>query len=182
VYHVSDFQKIYEKRIVHNKKTMRKIVNTFYINFKKEEYFNDIEPLLDIIQSSYEENETIDKFNIAINNFLIDKIFKLDVKRKIGSDLGLGRYRLNERIIKNCQLMDATVYLSGFGAKKYNDPAQFIRENISLKYFTSVFTNLIPVDLIRLSVVQLILKYGSEYLSEKLNFCRMNRETYLKDE
>ena len=181
VKHINDFLKISEKKIIKDNKIIKKILNTFYINFKRAKYFNEIEPLLSVIQKSYEESETIDIFNIRINNFLIDDILNLNIKRAIGTDLKLDEYKLNERIVKNCKLLNATVYLSGSGAKSYNDPNYFISENISLKYYNSLFATLIPQNLIKLSIIQIILLFGSNFIREKLSVLKENRGRYLID-
>lgn len=180
VYHISDFQRICEKNIVKNDKILTKIVNSIYYNFKSELYFKSVEPVLDILKSSYKKFDRLDEFNMNINNFIIEELLGIKTKKFNGTDLGLGKFSKNERIIKNCQLLEADYYLSGSGGKKYMDIESFKEEKIQVLYFSSFIWGQLKPEIRNSSIIQIVSEVGLEYLKEKISYLILNRKKYLR--
>lgn len=179
VYHVNDFQRIFEKKIVKNDKILTKIVNSIYYNLKREQYFKDVKPVLDIIKSSYEKFDRLDKFNMNINNFIIEELLGIKTKKYIGFDLGLQDFTKNQRIAKNCQIFQSDIYLSGTGGQKYMDLRFFTEEKIQVFYFRSHIYNQLKPEIQDSSIIKIISSVGQEYLIEKFDYLIQNREQFL---
>ena len=61
---------------------------------------------------------------------------KLEIKTKtyVSSELECDNGDRNERLVNICNHFDAKIYLSGTGAKQYNDKELFLENNIEIKY------------------------------------------------
>ena len=75
----------------------------------------------------------VSELNTALIKFICQF---LDIKTKIikSSDLNKVEQGRNERLVEICHILGATEYISGFGAKKYNDPQVFKTRSIHLTY------------------------------------------------
>lgn len=70
--------------------------------------------------------------NISITEYLL-KHFEINTSMKIESQIGSSGMS-NDRIIDLCKKIDASVYLSGAGAKAYIDKDLFVQADIALEY------------------------------------------------
>jgi hypothetical protein len=70
---------------------------------------------------------------------LVCRLLDLDRPILVASSLGLTATEKNERLVEICAKVGATIYLSGRGARSYNDEDLFRSHGISLEYshFTS---------------------------------------------
>src|SRR5579859_3080262 len=90
-------------------------------------YFPEIEELLSRDYSS------LAKLNIALINFFCVK-FAIDTPIHIQSELGIEFGKKNYLNLGITMHFKGNVYLSGGGARKYNDDSLFLKEGIELRY------------------------------------------------
>ena len=62
------------------------------------------------------------------------RLLGLDRPILVASKLGLTATEKNERLVEICERVGATTYLSGRGARSYNDESLFRSHGISLEY------------------------------------------------
>jgi hypothetical protein len=121
-------------------------------------YFSD---LMDIISTPYPH---LSALNIAILHYLRAQLgvhTPMVVSSDIKQDFGMR----SERIMHLCQHFGADIYLSGTGARKYNDETAFARQGIRIVYqqFTSPVYPQLHGDFIpNLSVIDLLFNCGPE--------------------
>lgn len=116
-------------------KAKRKLLNQIIVNYRKANFFMEIEPLVTKMIMNQERNLSL--YNIAIIKKLIS-IFNIDIEIIIASNLnhqGKGN-DMNVDILKK---INATHYLSGIGAKNYHDDKPFQEANIEV--FWQEFTH-----------------------------------------
>ena len=109
-------------------KAKRKLLNQIIENYRKSDFFKEIEPLVTKMIMNKEKNLSL--YNIDIIKELI-YIFDIDINIIIASSLyheGKGN-DMNVDILKK---VNATHYLSGIGAKNYHDDEPFERTNIKV--------------------------------------------------
>ncbi|MTI81808.1 MAG: WbqC family protein [Firmicutes bacterium] len=96
---------------------------------------------------------------------LIRNIFNIETPMVYSSQLPDLQGRKSERIIDICEKLGGSVYLSGQGAKAYNDKEIFNQHNIELKYQQfehPVYSQLWGDFVDKLSVVDLIFNCGPQ--------------------
>ena len=64
----------------------------------------------------------------------IKGVLGLNCRTLLSSDLGLPQGDPSERLAAQCLAVGGTTYLSGRGARSYNDPAVFERRGVELRY------------------------------------------------
>ncbi len=103
-----------------------------YFNYKKHPFFDEVYPLIQFI---YEK-----KYNFLID-VLIDSIeisfniFNIETETVLASKLNLDEsLKKEEMVIDILEQTGATIYLSGSGAKCYQNEENFSKKNIELKY------------------------------------------------
>lgn len=107
-----------------------KHLKTIEMNYKKSPFFDEIFADLNAIYSL--ESQNLAEFNINIIKFICDK-FNFTTKFVVSSALNITTSR-EQKVIDLCKSQNATVYLSGTGAKIYQDENNFLNENIALEY------------------------------------------------
>lgn len=123
-----------------------------------EPYFSN---LMDIISSSYPYLATL---NIAILHYLREQL-NIDTPMRLASDLTEDFGAGSERVMRLCQYFDADIYLSGRGARAYNDEAAFAQQGIQIVYqqFTCpVYPQLHGEFIPNLSALDLLFNCGPE--------------------
>ena len=113
-------QKINEIEVDTGSNWQEKHLRTFIANYTKAKYFsNYYEKIRNIYSSKY---TTVKDLNVRLLEFVIKE---LDIKTAIviASDIDMARkVKSNELLVEICKTLGAKKYLSGSGAKKYNDP------------------------------------------------------------
>jgi len=109
-------------------KSKQKILKTIQSSYSKSPFYDEVYPFIEQVfeaNSFCELNET----------FIIELCKKFELKTQIlkMSDLEVEGAK-NELIVGIGKKVEGTVYLSGTGAKSYNDPAYFKEHNIELIY------------------------------------------------
>ena len=125
-------QRIADKKYLKDKRELKKLVNTLNINIRRLPHGKEIDPIIDTFIKKYDELETVAELNIYMNQFIAG-LFGISPEIKLGTDLELDQYRKNNRLIRRCQLLGASVYLCGAGADGYQDEAQINAAGIDLR-------------------------------------------------
>ncbi len=119
----------YKEVFFSDKNWQLKVLKTLSFSYSKSPYYDIIFPFI-------EDVLYLDSFvnmNITFISRLLDK-FKIDTKIVLLSDLNTGLLRNNELILEICNKVGADEYLSGVGAKKYNDDLLYQDRGIKLTY------------------------------------------------
>ena len=108
----------------------KKHLKTLEMNYKKGAYFEQIFPgYAEVLMKDY---ANISDMNIAINQFILDG-FGINVSIVRTSDMEITTVR-EERILEICKKLGATEYLSGNGARAYQEEAHFEAVGLKLTY------------------------------------------------
>ena len=142
-----------------------KHINTLKMNYARSAFFEDVFKLLEpIISRKY-------NFLVELNMNLINAIAGyLDLNRKIVFSSETDTEDLNQvdRIVKLCEMMNATHYLTGDAARDYIDTERFARKGIQLEwhnYQHPVYNQLWGEFTQYLSIVDLLFNCGMESLN-----------------
>ncbi len=139
--------------------------------------------IINQIRGSYGGAAYFDKYMDLLSHYLVDQEYPslgalnidlirfccrelgIDTQIEVASELGKDFGSNNDLNIGICKHFNADVYLSGQGAKKYNDEELFKAEGLTLKYqqfehpeYHQLFKGFIP----KLSVIDLLLNEGPE--------------------
>lgn len=108
----------------------KKHLEAFYFNYKKapffEEVFSDLKRLYEY------DTDSMSDFNSNIIKFLIKK-FNFETRLCLSSSLEIISMK-EEKVIDICKSLNADIYLSGTGAKVYQDPENFANAGLELEY------------------------------------------------
>ena len=111
-------------------KWREKHLKTIQMNYGKAKYFNDIFPAFqDVLMAQY---KNIAELNIAVNQFIFDG-FHISVPMMRSSEMDITTVR-EERILDICNIVGADEYLSGNGARAYQEEEHFTARGIKLTY------------------------------------------------
>lgn len=107
-----------------------KHLRTLEMNYSKAKYFKDTFPeLQDVFMVDY---PNVAELNIAINEY-IAKRFGITPKFVRSSEFAIGTKR-EEKVIDLCVAVGGTRYISGNGARVYQDPEHFAVRGVELTY------------------------------------------------
>jgi hypothetical protein len=107
-------------------KTSKTIANYY----RKAPHFNEVYEFVDSYLMTTFEN--LAEMNVHFIRTICGKL-NIHTDLQFSSALNITETR-NDRIISICKHFGADIYLSGQGARKYNDPEAYARENISIQY------------------------------------------------
>lgn len=149
-------------------KNLRKHWNAIETNYKEAIYWNYFSDVLKDIYSN--EWKRLADMNIAIIR-AIKKVLNIPAEILIASELGDMNGKGSERNLNICKVLKANTYLSGLGAKNYNDHEAFSNEQIEIIYNNfqhPIYPQLGKKFIPKLSIIDLIFNCGSsskQYLS-----------------
>ena len=127
-----DGKAIYTEVKFADDKWSRKALKTLQRNYAKAPYFSEYYPYLETL---FTQADNFCKMNMDFIHFIVEELsIDTEVKRlsEIRNEQDLGHK--NDLIIGLCTYCDADMYLSGKGAKKYNDEALMNKNGIALNY------------------------------------------------
>lgn len=111
-------------------KWREKHLRTIEMNYTKAKYFKEFFPeLRDVFMVDY---PNVAALNIAINEFIAGK-FGIAPKFVLASDFNLSTKR-EEKVIDLCIAVGGTRYISGNGARVYQDASHFTARGVELTY------------------------------------------------
>lgn len=129
VYSGRSKQKISETRIFNPEKSIKKVLSTLEMNYKKAKYFQEYFPQLKSILMR--DFESLAGLNIEINQWICE-ILDIKTEIQISSELNIRVDDATDRLIEICRHFNATSYLSGFGGSNYQEKEKFAVKKIDL--------------------------------------------------
>ncbi len=151
-----------ELEIDYGQKWQSKALNSLKHAYGKaphfEPYYSEIEKIL------LTQYPNLAALNIALIEYF-KELFEIETPLKKMSDMPGNLGAKSEQIINICKLENADVYLSGQGAKKYNDQAMYDAAGIELQYMEyepPVYPQIGEKFISHLSVLDLVFNQGPE--------------------
>jgi hypothetical protein len=142
-------------------KWSQKHLKTIQFNYKKAVYFDEI---YSILTNTFEDISNLVELNINLIE-AIKSYLNIKTKTVRVSELFHVINQKNELIIDICGALEAEIYLSGEGAKSYNDEILLNKNRIKLLYtdfkhpvYKQLWGDFIP----NLSIIDLLFNYGPE--------------------
>jgi hypothetical protein len=159
-YHMGDI--ISKVRPKYELKWREKHLKTIEMNYAKAKFFKEIYPeLRDMYMVDY---PNVAELNIAINEYIAGK-FGITPKIVKASEFHLETKR-EEKVIDLCCAVGGTQYISGNGARVYQEESHFADRGIKLKYidydpieYPQLWKNFLPC----MSVLDYIFNCGYEW-------------------
>lgn len=131
-------------------------------NYQKSKFWDDFKDGFEQIYN--QEWEKLSHLNIALIKH-INRMLNIETPLLLESDFNRNFGSGNTRNINIVKFIKGTVYLSGIGARKYNDESEFTAHGISLQYqqfihpkYPQRFGNFVP----NLSIIDMIFNCGPE--------------------
>ena len=173
--HLGD--KICEVRTRDELNWKEKHLKTFEMNYKKAPFFDELYPRIRDVMSY--EYANIADFNIGLNQMILDG-FGISTPIVRTSSMNIESVR-EARILDICKELDASEYLSGTGAKVYQEESHFTSKGIKLTYLDYKpfeYKQLWPkVGFLRcMSVVDYIFNCGFDWETVEVEVRKMNGE------
>ncbi len=109
----------------------KKMLKTIQLNYSKAKFFSVFFPLIENVLSA--KHELLSAMNVELIKLFCEKL-NITTPIVLASEMNLSADEKNNRIIEICKSLDATIYQSGNGARKYNDENLFATNNIKLHY------------------------------------------------
>ena len=107
-----------------------KHLKTLEMNYGKTKYFDEFfKDFKELLAPTY---NSIAEMNIAINTFFARK-FGFNVEFSKSSDMNITTFR-EERVLDICNKLGATTYISGNGARAYEEEEHFTARGLKLVY------------------------------------------------
>ncbi|AZZ91668.1 hypothetical protein EUZ85_13385 [Hahella sp. KA22] len=125
-------QRIADKKYVKSEKELNKILKTINLNLSGMPYSHELAPICEELASIYFLYSSVAEINIHMNMY-IASLLGIDVEFKKGTELGLEAFHKNERLIRRCEVLGSSVYLSGQGADGYQDESLLNQAGIELR-------------------------------------------------
>jgi len=140
---------------------LKKHVNFFKMRYSKTKEKIFLEEILEIY-SKYTDCQEINmvEFNIEFINLICKHI---EIERNIlkASELKISKeYKKQDRVIEIIKRVDCDCYISGNGAKDYQNDLDFKKENIKLNYMKFMVPPEYQIEDENLSIVDLMLHEG----------------------
>lgn len=151
-----------ELEIDYSQKWQSKALASLKHAYGKAPFFDQYYPEIESILLS--EFPNLAELNIALIQYFMG-VFEINTPLKRMSEMPGNLGSKSEQIINICKLENADVYLSGQGAKKYNDQAMYNEAGIELRYieYSPPSYNQAGGDFIsHLSVLDLVFNIGPE--------------------
>lgn len=133
-----------------------------YDSYRKAPYFEEYSPIFEKIYNA--KWDYLCELNIEIIK-IVKQILKIKSQIIISSELQVNLGSKSERNMNICKFLGGDVYLSGTGARKYNDEDAFLKAGIKLEYtdfkhpiYPQLWGDFVP----NLSVVDLLFNCGAE--------------------
>lgn len=153
-----------ELELDYTQKWAVKMINQLNAAYVKAPYFDMFfNPLSDLLK---QEHKSLADLNITLIKYICGQL-GIKTPMSVASELAIDFGRKNDLNLNICKYFKANIYLSGTGAKKYNDEALFKNEGIAVEYsdfvhpvYPQQFGTFIP----GLSIVDLLFNCGQQSL------------------
>jgi hypothetical protein len=167
----SDFTSINSLQIADNIKWQKKISAQIYETYHKAPFYKQIEPLLTTFFKNPLEELSFSHFNIEIIKY-ISELLGLKPSWIQSSEI----YNLHSATDINLAIasqLKANTYISGLGAKRYQDESIFTERSMKLEYsdYPKKFEDLeIPNHFFNKSILSYLAHYSLDELRNNLTF------------
>lgn len=147
----------------------KKIITSVMSNYRKAKFFNNyFDKFSEVINGA---DDSLCNLNISLIKWIAAEL-GIDTRIVIASQLENINGESTERLVSICKNLNATHYLAGLGAKKYQEDELFTSENIQIintpfKYpnYEQLWGEFIP----NLSVLDVMFNLGSDELKKIIN-------------
>jgi len=144
----------------YKQKWQRKHWNMIEQAYRKAPYWKEYSPIL---KGLYESAPTsMANFNIKLI-FWLKGVLDINTPIRFDSLMNIGGVSGNQRNLEICKALNADIYLSGTGAKSYNDANAFKRDGIDLVYSDfkhPAYTQLWGDFISNMSIIDLLMNEG----------------------
>jgi hypothetical protein len=164
-------QRIADKRYLKDARVLEKLLKTVRINLGGLPYFRDLDGILRAFEEAFWCFETVADLNIVTILDVAGR-FGIDTRTLRGSELGLGQWHANERLLKRQELLQSRIYLSGAGASEYTDESSFRERGIRLDVISYRFGPELFGENLKYSVLYGIGTVGIKRISEAVSVYR----------
>lgn len=156
-------QKINQIEINNDFNWQKKHLNTLVVNYSKSKYFNHYyEKIQNVYESKY---ITIADFNTKLLKLVLKEL-NIQTSIYIASEItSIENLKSNEMLVQICKTLKAKKYMSGSGARKYNDETLFKANGIELTYqefnhpvYSQLYSDFVP----NLSIIDILFNCGPE--------------------
>ena len=162
----TDFKNINQQQIDWKQPWLKKQWRTLEMAYAKAPYnkeaFEFFHPLL------HQQFENLAAYNTNIIQQICDQL-KIKTQLFIASEIENISDEKNKRLIDLCKKFDCNIYLSGNGAKKYNDEELFLKNGVSITYTAfqhPVYPQLHGEFISGLSIVDAWMNCGKDFLQD----------------
>jgi hypothetical protein len=108
---------------------------TIIQNYAKADFFSLYKDFFEGLYLNANDFEYLVQINTEIISYLFE-CFEINVEVIIGSELGLDpELQKTDLLVAALKSTGADIYLSGPSGRKYLDPAEFVKNNIDLRFF-----------------------------------------------
>ncbi len=163
--HVRETRLICDVELVRVFNWRTKHLKTIYYNYRKSRYFRQIYPEVERLIEN--PANLLCDYNIAIIEW-IKSYLEIDTETVKASAYNGKTGCPTDRIINILKQLDAGTYISGHGAKLYQDESMFRAANIELRYtnfqakeYTQLYGEFVP----KLSILDAIFNMGKDSIS-----------------
>ena len=139
-----------------------KSLNVIHAAYSNSNYYEEVIPKIE--ELFMQDSQYFSDYSISIIKYLVSK-FHINTRIYIDTDFSVDFGTSNERNIAICKEIDAEGYLSGDGAKIYNDSELFESNNINLdyqNYIQSSYSQKTSEFIAGLSIIDVIFNCGYE--------------------
>jgi hypothetical protein len=123
--------RINQLKMPENDHWKKKALNIIHDSYKSSKYYEEVIPSINNLIMY--ESENFSDYSINIINFFVNQL-NINTSINIDTDFNKSFGFSNKRNIAICTELNATEYLSGIGAKSYNDSIMYENSNIELIY------------------------------------------------
>jgi hypothetical protein len=166
----ADHTAINALKLVEDEKWQKKIHAQIYNTYHKSPFYHQIEPLLDRFFVQPMESNSFSLFTIEIIKYIAD-VLKLETEWHVSSalDIDFSGPDVNVEIVS---FLNGQTYVSGMGAKKYQQESLFDEKGILVEYsdFPSKFkTFSFPDQYFDKSILSYLATYDVAFLRDLLH-------------
>lgn len=167
----SDFASIDSLQLLDDDKWLKKISAQVHTSYHKAPFYHQVTPLMDTFFSTKPETLSFSDFTSKLI-LHIASILEIQPRVLRSSELKIKKHS-DDTNLAISKMLGAETYISGMGAKKYQDEQRFEAQGIKLEYsdYIDLFRTLkLPEDFLDRSVICILANYDLETIREMMNF------------
>jgi hypothetical protein len=172
----SDYLDVYKRCLSDSWHTEReKLYRKLKGAYQKAPYFQEIAPLLEDCLF----HDSTNLFGFIFNSVSkISQSLEINTKLSVSSQLGdTTELKGQDRVLKICELLEATEYVNPIGGKELYKKEDFARQGVDMKFhqIDKVVYNQFGKDFIpNLSIIDVLMFNGMEETGNLLSYCKIH--------